>query len=353
MKQTFLILVAIVSLATFSCKKDKNDGNTNDNLPALDANKVTDWLQVEGATKRTGNPPAPNGATAPKISIKDNKATGIVDVGFFGSFGTEGTYTGAYVKVKGADKYLDINLSSSAARKAKQARLGKNQRTREVDELDIFFGLSDESVIGTFCYEICLYDEAGQVSNIVEICVTVNNVGGNDQLVGKWQYSIIQEYNANGQLDDDEIVVYGEEYYEGCGVYYDVELGQYTHSDSFRVKFYSWIELLSNGNYSDNYKDVLQGSIPSSCPEYSNSYQNNESYELYVGKWSYNPSTNKVIIITQKECSYCGSSKQEEEIYDTPRIVVDGELVSVNNTTLVLKDTDLDGSYTIYTFKKF
>jgi hypothetical protein len=353
MKQTFLILVAIVSLATFSCKKDKNDGNTNDNLPALDANKVTDWLQVEGATKRTGNPPAPNGATAPKISITDNKATGIVDDGFFGLFGTEGTYTGAYVKVKGADTYLDIDLSSSAARKAKQARIGKNQRTTEVDELDIFFGLSDESVIGTFCYEICLYDEAGQVSNIVEICVTVNNVGGNDQLVGKWQYSKVQEYNSIGQLIDEDIITYGEEYYEKCGEYYDVELGQYIYSDSFRVKSYSWIELLSNGNYTDNYKDVLQGSIPAACSESSDDYPNNEDYDLYAGKWSYNPSTNKVIIIDQKDYEYYGSSQQVEDIYDIPEIYFDAILQSVNNTSLVLKQNFPDGSYELYTFKKF
>jgi hypothetical protein len=347
MKQTFLILVAIVSLATFSCKKDKNDGG-NDNLPALDANKVTDWLQVEGATKRTGNPPAPNGATAPKISITDNKATGIVDDGFFGLFGTEGTYTGAYVKVKGADTYLDIDLSSSAARKAKQGIKGKNQRTTEVDELNIFFGLSDESVIGTFCYEICLYDDANQVSNIVEICVTVNNVGGNDQLVGKWSYVNISNYNNNGSLDEDEDIVYGEEYATLCNYVVNEENFE---SDSFNIKSYLWIELFNNGNYSDNYKDVVQGDfLPTEC---SSEYYNKEDYELYVGRWSYNPSSNKVVIIDQKFQEFFGTPQQTEYIYDTPEIYIDGELVSVNNTTLILKETNSDGSYTIYTFKKF
>jgi hypothetical protein len=350
MKQTFLILVAIVSLATFSCKKDKNDGNTNDNLPALDANKVTDWLQVEGATKRTGNPPAPNGATAPKISIKDNKATGIVDDGFFGLFGTEGTYTGAYVKVKGADKYLDIDFSSSAARKAKQARLGKNQRTREVDELDIFFGLSDESVIGTFCYEICLYDEANQVSNIVEICVTVNNVGGNDQLVGKWSYTSIDIYKSDGVLKRTIDIYLGKLVYHYCNWQFDYYTGQNIPLDTGITKLgYFGMEIENNGNYI-NYEN--ETAINFLCGKDEGEYYNNERNILYLGKWSYNLSTNKVILIYQKAFGYYGTPIQEEYTYDTPEIYIDGELVSVNNTTLILKETYPDGSYEIHTFEK-
>jgi hypothetical protein len=350
MKKTFLIFVAFLSLATLSCKKDKSDSNSiNDNLPALDAKKVTDWLVVDGATKVSGNPPAPNGATAPTITVGDKNATGIVDEGFYGLFSTTGNYTGAYVKVKGADSYLNIPLNSNN-RINKNKSLGKNnQRTTEEDDLDIFFGLSNASEAGTFCYEICLYDAANQISNIVEVCVTINNFGGNDQLAGKWQYFIFDEYNSSNVLVDSDTTIYGGEVEDYC-YNYDQNI-----DINFTRKEHNWIELMSNGDYTDNYKSTFiyndTVSLLSLCEDLY--YYNNEDYFKYTGKWSYNPNTNKVIMLDKVEYSSFGSPEQSTETYDPPSLYLDATLVSVNSSTLVLKQLYPDGSYELYTFIKF
>jgi hypothetical protein len=363
MKQTFLILVAIVSLATFSCKKDKKNGNTNDNLPALDANKVTDWLQVEGATKRTGNPPAPNGATAPKITSIDSNVSGIVDEGFFGTFGTEGNYTGAYVKVKGADKYLEINLGSAATRKAKKHCNTKNQRTTEEEELDIFFGLSDSSEIGTFCYEICLFDGQGLVGNIVEVCVTINNVGGNNELVGKWRI-IKQQLFQNGVLSQEV----------------DINIDTSSHTctspigglDSFIIQRYTYIEFFADGRFVQDKNYYLIGSYYPDCLQSGNYFNQFNNQILDRGKWSfnsfsdYNGTTKNLNIYYYSACIDCGSSSELIYIWSPPRrdiylsdnpfleseklqISLDRDILTIKPSLLVLSKTS---SYIQNIYKK-
>jgi hypothetical protein len=112
---------------------------------------------------------------------------------------------------------------------------------------------------------------------------------------------------------------------------------------------------MSNGDYTDNYKSTFiyndTVSLLSLCEDLY--YYNNEDYFKYTGKWSYNPNTNKVIMLDKVEYSSFGSPEQSTETYDPPSLYLDATLVSVNSSTLVLKQLYPDGSYELYTFIKF
>ena len=96
-------------------------------------------------------------------------------------FDTPADYKGAYIQIQAndgtvADDYFDIVPGAKSLRNSKN---GEEQTDIDVD-------FSDDVPPGKFCYIICVYDNAGNISQPIEVCVEIEAWGGNDDLVAIW-----------------------------------------------------------------------------------------------------------------------------------------------------------------------
>ena len=125
--------------------------------------QVAGGLIING-TVRQGNPPAPAiGPTAPTVSGNQISASVSPDNTLFLPFnfetapGTTSGYGGCYVQVNGASSFWDIPANDPTAQ----------------GQIVIPVGIPANFDFGTFCISYCIYDATGQVSNILQTCVTI------------------------------------------------------------------------------------------------------------------------------------------------------------------------------------
>ena len=283
-----LLLLLSIFLLT-DCKKDSKTEN-----PDATADEITDWLKIDGAVKKSGNSPSPT-TGAPVLTNLSPTTGGVTDANFSFKFSASDDFLGVYLKVKGSSSYLDIPLSSTGGKAGKGKLLGGGSEKgiafrggEEEDEIIVIIDLDDASNPEEFCYEYCLYDAENEVSNIVEVCVTIAYWGGLDQLVGKWKNDKISfndggdfiEYDDSwGSLDSNAF----------CG-----------GSDGVDVfNQYSYMEFFSDGIWMSYFDLKLINGLPlTSC--INEGYYNRESKTLGMGKWSFNVLTNELIFVLFK-----------------------------------------------------
>ncbi len=277
-----LLLLLSIFLLT-DCKKESKTDN-----PDATADEITDWLKIDGAVKKSGNPPSPT-VGAPILTNLSPTTGGVTDGTFAFKFKASDDFEGIYLKVKGASSYLDIPFSTTGEKLAagKSGIMGGARKDGiayrdTTGEIIIIIDLDDASNPEEFCYEYCLYDATSGVSNIVEVCVTIADWGGLDQLVGKWKwdggfkrFNGIKEYYYYpwGYLDST-----------ACSV----------NSPLFITKNYNFIEFFKSGDFNNYTKEVLYSGSP--CNNVITFYNNERNIRQY-GKWSYDVQTNKLIMI--------------------------------------------------------
>ncbi|WP_430907241.1 hypothetical protein [Maribacter sp. 2-571] len=314
-------IAALVVLA--SCGKDDNGGSAGEmdeqaellEQTPLEANTVADNVVIQGATKEEGTPPTPNDAITMDISNTGKSA--FQDVGFVVNVSSNASLAGAYLRFKDvdgafADTYYNIDLSDNLSKKKPllQSRLGKPNRTLQSKTDDAQFQIGFNSTIkpGKFCYEICVYDANGNISNPQEVCVTVESWGGNTAVVGEWKMETWVDNN------------YPEDLYEAGVEKCDTDEKSISCVEgSLTVTFmrefcqefeYQNIIINADGTYSEN-ESSTSTSKPLSITEPEEMTLENigllcnenayERSDLYVhegsGKWSYLAEENKIVFV--------------------------------------------------------
>lgn len=198
----FVALVMILSLV--SCSSDdlinqKGDPAIAAQQNATEANKISaatleQGTLITGATKLTGNPPAPNGSVDFELNI--NETTGIQKNGVDIKFSSSSDIAGAYIRFKDVDgnataSYFNVPATTFGNRVSGKKLLENNSRINNsfnANEKSINVDFTDVIPAGKFCYDICIYDNANNISAIQTVCVTVEAWGGNAGLVGDWIY---------------------------------------------------------------------------------------------------------------------------------------------------------------------
>jgi hypothetical protein len=346
MKTIKHLAIFLLSVFIISCGKDEN--STAEELRELDPNKVTEWIRIEAAIINSGNFPTPT-TNAPSIIAVDKISTGILGVGFNTKFYSEGNYNKAYFRVKGANKYLELPIKvNTNSRKSKE--YNSNNRITEEEtgtEVDLFIGLDNEATVGKFCYEICFFNDEGQISNIEEICVTYNKPGGNENIFGEWQYYLNQVYdNTNTIVESDTFKINDVLYTDYC----------YGIDNMYSVISNLWIKIENIGNYEFNYKrDVIKDTPDCEVLEYlqndSTFYNQSVSHNKLIGKWSYNKETNRFVSANQRNFIKFNTPEQISYDFEVPEFF-HGELIFTSKDKFILKVFDKDGYYSIITYLK-
>ena len=326
-----------------------------ENVP-LDANNVFNGLIIEGANIIDGDGPQPNGNIS--FSIEET-STALIKEGFDISFNSNENIAGAYLIVSDingnkASSYFDIpesafgDLTSPTNTNNRQLFKKENNNNRiGAGNSNIIIDFLETLNAGIFCYSLCVYDSNGNISLPQTVCVTIQNYGGNPNLLGFWNLSRFQE-NYDGTSID---VGLNEEFCFPQVLYCDNgNTLNYNECETI-TEFY--MEFFEDGTYryfiKENDTDFDWEASTSSCSivgEYVYHYE-----ALSEGNWAYNNNENKLLMasyyyywnengVIEEEFLGAGNA---EFLFDIP--------VNVTGNTFVLDFSDSEEQL-IYTFQK-
>lgn len=285
---------------------------------ALDIENVTDNVLIEGATKMEGTPPTSNGAIS--LDISDTGKTAFLDEGFDVSLTSDAVITGAFIQFKSkdgslSDSYYDVNLemnnSGKASKSLRRRRVSKNNSFSTISKTDdVLLDVDFNSNIqpGEFCYEICVYDANGSISEPQEVCVRVEAWGGNSAMVGKWQ--LIKTYKDSAPDDFQALNVENcemETTERSCNL--DTFTVTFDREDCDKIESFE-ITMNNDGTYTEKFMEIDKTmisnvQIPSgmTMSDLENfcmySFSNREAILTYDGdgKWAYQSDTDSFIFI--------------------------------------------------------
>lgn len=347
------LLITAIACFTFSCSSsDDNSSDSKDELAqeqnetenrVIPTSELESGIRIDGSTSELGTPPSPNGKL--DFQINTEKQEAFQEAGLDIKFSTLDDIEGVYILFQDSDgnkleNYLDVPLSALEGKVAskKHAKLSKQNKTFNENEytIDVDF---DNILPGTFCYEICLYDESGNISVIEEICVEVEAWGGNSEIVGEW---LFDRYDEDFD-DEDETEVNCE------------------NGDTIIVSYVgeedeTWILALNaDGSYYETYEGSEEylnyEATQSSCSAVYNESNYNDKYS---GKWAYNEDKQTLTIIDFKYENLLDAS--QNETYENGSVYFDGTNTKarVISGELVITDSYSDGddSYSATAFFK-
>jgi len=350
MKKIKVLILGLLVALIFSCSKDGNTDEVASNddeinqleETVLEETLVLNNLKIDGATKKTGTP-SPTGGISFELENTSNSA--FLKSGFSIDFkDTSDEFVGAYLQIKSidgnvADGYWDIsNISSKNAlikkfeRNAKQSLFSKSKLTGG----SITVNFLDAIKPGKFCYVICVYNSSGDISNPIEVCVEVENWGGNSNFVGSWEI-VSEEYIENGVSEG--VINVGEDACDDDYFYCTTTQAQITYEYCYKI-ISSDFRLNNDGTY------YLRIDQSSSDIDYQASQQNcvavgvyENYYYITEGKWAYDEEENILTLIEffYDEDGDTGTEPDGYVMYQGPAFL--------NNNILTITDTYIDGSY--------
>ena len=356
MKLLEYLLIAALLGVIFSCSSDDSDNNDISTEEAeqmestqLEADEVSAHVIIPGANKISGNPPSPNGAISLDVSNSTN--TAFLGEGFDISFSSDGNPVGAYIQIQSNDgtaagEYFDVNLASNISGKVGKATLlnhnkGKwNSHDSKNDDstINVDFGL--EIPPGQFCYEICVYDEQGNISEPQDVCVTVESWGGMDDMEGNW-VMVREQRSENGQSIVFET---GE---EACYDYvFECSNGQVLEAEECYTRLSGEVRINSDGSY----RAEFQGS--DRWLNHEGSYENcqavytEETFEdISEGQWAFVSDSNRLTIIEYYFRGKIDGEVDEEYTLEAgdARLVLDGTIELDGDSFVITESRDEDG----------
>ena len=340
-------------------EEEMTDGDTTEDTESanqestiLEANLVSDGLVVEGATKIESALPQPNGAIS--FTIASN-GSAIINEGFDIQFASapDLNIAGAYLQItttdgSAADAYYDIPSGSFNSFGDREVTLNKAAKARLMDvDQTIDIGFDTTIPAGQFCYTLCVYDDLGNISLPEEVCLTVENFGGNANLVGVWNMTTYQE-TYDGMTISAGL---GETF---C---FDDQL-LCNNGDFVAITECSSYELLrftinADGSYSLE-EEIIDSDIDydqtvSSCME----IERPDTTYGYVssGKWAYNQTQERIVFI-----EYSFTENDNGEIYSETFPLGEGEvlldaLVVITSNSFTISESYGDGDTYSITFE--
>lgn len=375
MKKNVLLASCLISLMFVNCSKD--DGVPSDSDTGLvevvesvveeeeiSISVLEKGISIEGASLKSGEL-TPNEQTS--FSVDETELSGFQDVGFDIELNVPEDYAGAYLQIisedgTASDNYYDIPSSiyyyKNSEKKTKLSFFNKETASgkivsakdeEEVNEVTIEVDFDGAIPAGSFCYYLCIYDADGNISAPQNICVEVEEWGGNDNLVGNWVFEKIvtttngiSETVEDGEKDFDSYTTHCK-----TGIEYDVD--PYFVIENFLFNL--------NANGSQSYSaDIIDSSIDfesfdDNCEVKYDIYTENVNY---TGNWAYDEEEEKLTLV---DYTYNVSDETKngepyvdpydyDEVYETG-IGFDLYLVSVTSSELVVEFRE---EYTDYNY---
>ncbi|MFN3402575.1 MAG: hypothetical protein ACK40G_00680 [Cytophagaceae bacterium] len=306
MKKSILISFLILGLV-FACKKNKdpkpnNSNNTGTNVSTSDPNAVSSSLTIKNAERLSGNPPAPTATVgSPKLATPTPEPIRATAgrITALKVEAEEGETKGVYIKVAGSNDYFKYTVPEAPR---KSARTSKVLRAM-TDQESVFVPITLPSNIttGTFCFQYCIFDSEGRISNIVNKCVEVVSLGGeNAQFLtsSTWELYKYRFRNDAGEYEEEQ------------------SLGSHTYTNTAWVECpsdpmgYKEVEITETDNTTKSDFIFQNGGAGKYLYSFSNSHldymnstcdnlvfkQDSYDWDLIFG-WSYNELTKKIIVI--------------------------------------------------------
>jgi len=323
--------------------EEEPEEETMEETPSTEAsNLIADNVIIKGGTKVEGMPPAPNEAIT--LILPDGSTPPVVEEGFDLIVFSEADITGAYIQFKApessvSESYYDVDLEANqdgGSAKAKIRNLGKSTLKNAVaftakpgrNILDIDFGAAINP--GEFCYIICVYDGAGNISAPQEVCITVSDWGGNPALVGEWNLMKSREFDEG----ETEIENVGEEYCNDSG-----------------CETLEFLQITFNAD--GTYETTERYNIRELDGDYGMEFDQFDSR----GNWSFTSDNNLVLAeYYYAETDENGTEEEASEAGEASLVSIYGqEELTVSETELVLidrADDDADGNFE-YIFTTF
>lgn len=332
---TFFLLTALV---LFSCKKSGKDNEPMPGINPTDGQAVSAAVKVWHSSRITGQSPTPSiNPSRPELDPASNDQKIYAVAGRYAVIRPtllSGNIAGYYLHIDGANDYFKIDYSLPAQRisnirERKLALLRKKLEAtlqfRGMDSTDDGNGILDSTIVinipstiqpGTFCVTYYVYDSSGLVSDPVETCITVESFGGDattaNYLAGKWKLTASRDslptapwepfiYEPEVQMqtffcnyDSSEDRYYASETCNSGSCPSFIDTVSYTKFDKLDLSF------TAEGGLSEEYKFNFKNFGPgnNNCNELETYFDfTDEGYML--GAWSYNASTNKLILIVE------------------------------------------------------
>lgn len=340
-------ILLISTAAFYSCQKEPKE-KINITVSSKDPKSLSTSLRVWHGTRTQGTPPSQTGGG---LQL-DNSNTDPVKA-FAGRYAiiqpqllSGSSVDGYYVKLNGASEYFKVdytkprNINGRLIRPQHKSNpfLGRMDSTGggNVDSSIVIVLPTNIQVPDTLCITYWAYDNMGNVSNPVNVCIIVTSLGpdaNSGWMSGSWKFTAAWENN-----EPHDTIVYnrwstdGDKngYYCNNGVleWTDNVPGQtFLATDSVFYRKAN-LTLAANGGqkyeYDASWKDVDMG--VGSCSHIVFGPTQDEA-ELITGAWSYNSATHKITLIF--EFDDMGVPVEEAWEYD---------VIKVNNNHFIMVD---------------
>ncbi|TRX59430.1 hypothetical protein FNH22_09720 [Fulvivirga sp. M361] len=325
--QLLFSLLALFFLA--ACGDDDTPAAEEEKIPvAIDnPDEVTNALTVEGATLKTGTPPAPSNDTAAPVldeNIGDLKVITGTDLIVPINETNSGDVAGVYIQVKGASEYYDVPASKLAT--GGRIAFGRLQKTgRTMEDLTLSVGIPDNLSPGEFCVLYCVYDQESRVSNIIEECITVLAFGGEEsafltdnewEMVSQYEF---EEYSGSTYEEETLVGVTNEETYTSS-IPCDDQSSQEVEVTELRRIDYIYAAFSKEGGFQFKISEYEKERDyeKTNCTD-GLIYEEKTVVETFDGAWSYDSNTAKITLIGTIEDDDIDSEFEEStfvEIYD-------------------------------------
>ena len=325
-KSIFLFAFLCFAFTITSCSNDDNEttpptvvdpfaGNSSvEDAVITISNDDIDVAAITGATIKS-TPLVANGDI--EMTVPATESLAFPEEGFKIELAPQNDFDGIYVQLDGATDYLDIPKSSLTLI---DQSTGKTSARNEDANYELNIDLGSEVTPGTFCYDICIYDSFGNISNPIEVCVTVKFFGGNSALVGEWNLNTVKitEGDTNSEYAVGETIC-KPTYTEECNTGEVKQLNECETLPEINIVFNQdgtyILKFINNGTGTDYY----EGLNYETCEVVEYPYNEEDAISTEEGKWSYDidgENQKRLILIIYKETvTYTDDSDREDEIY--------------------------------------
>lgn len=356
-----LALSTLSGFVLIACSSDDDSGSsegsglaniqnaTEDQPIAL--NVLDSGIIIEGAEKIEGDAPVPNSQL--EFTLSNTSQEAFQESGLNIEFSSQESFAGAFIQFKDVDgnksgNYFDIpaaafNTEENFGRKNLISRKSISS-IANVFNVDITPEEPTNTInidfnaipAGTFCYDICLYDDENNIFVVQEVCVTVEAWGGNDAIVGNWVFDRAE----GGFFDDDFILTCDNE--ETISV-----------REGNEVKNIHEFNLNADGTYFEEYDDeFFPLNFTESRAQCAEIFQGEleQGQERYSGNWAYNEedSTLTVIDFLFEDLLDDISS----ETFENGELYFEGVTAEIINGQLVLSSNEAGNVFTVYFNRK-
>jgi len=317
----------------------------------LEADVVADGISINGATRITDAPPTPTGS--PSFTLQ-NTTSAVRGEGFNIVLDSQTDIVGAYLIITGKDgtpagSYFDIPQSSFNSDFTGIDREDIHMRSAQIEgesSIDVDFNSSIPA--GEFCYQLCVYDAAGNISNPQEVCVTIQEWGGNSDLVGTWGFTSFTE----GEDGETDTITPGQ------SLCYDDELfcangDMLTFESCFKINTLRFV-FNSDGTYTLLEEAIDEDIDYEASLESCSIVDEDDSAYTFIsqGQWAYNESNGRLAVV-----SFYEEFNEDGDIETDTYPAGEGDLlfdaaISISGDTFTITEDDTDGYTFSIDFKK-